>query len=87
MYLPAPTHAVDPATGTFVGTGAGSVAESWAGFFHQVNQISGEAVSVASSRDGLNHAVTAVRAGNVPGIVRRRRNGLDETYYTATTAI
>lgn len=82
LYIPAPSENVDNSTGRFKDATEQAKATAWAAYFAGVQQDSGETVVVASGIDG-NHPVTMVRVGDIPGIIRKRRNGLLEQYKVA----
>lgn len=83
MYLPCPTGEVDGATGLWAGGHEQAAADRLKELFSSINAAgTGHGVIVAS-HFGINAGVAEVRAGNVPGVVRRRRDALVETYASA----
>jgi hypothetical protein len=94
MYLPATTHQLD-ATGHIPNADALAIANGLRTFLdgcENATNSPGYVINASKGRPGVpftapvNRRVTTVRVGNVVDTQRRRRNGLSETYQSATLA-
>lgn len=94
MYLPGPAHSLQ-GNGKISGANATSVANNLRTFLDAAETAvnsPGYIINVSKGRPGvpftapINKRVTEVRVGDVYDTQRRRRNGLTESYSTATMA-
>jgi hypothetical protein len=92
MYLPLPTHVVQP-NGRILDAAAQGSATQVAGLLSDIAAAltaEGQRVAVASQGNVLrglppnNQQVVSVRVGNVLDTIRSRRNALDEVYKSAS---
>lgn len=95
MYIPGVNFPIDGGTGKITGAAALGVATTLRTFFDAIEDATdspGVVMNVSKGRVGIpfaapvNKRVVTVRVGDVYDTQRRRRNGLSETYQSATLA-